>query len=513
MTPHLLKNGTVLIHNDQDHVSAVKTDILVQDSKIIRVAADIPNSGGAATVLDCTDKIIAPGFVDTHHHLWQTQLRGRHSNQTLLQYFIPGNFASFCYQPDDVFWGQLGGALEAIDGGITTVVDHSHVNHSPAHTYAAVRATVASGIRSIYGYCPISRAESLQPFKRIWDFFPPWVMDTFDKLTTINPLANGRVMLGFAFDGLFLPKEILQPVFQKVMDAGAQVFTTHDTAGPMMGNAPSKLTTLRSLGLLSPKLRTIISHANDIPSESAPEMAANNVFISNTPSSELQMGNGKAHNPIPVAFSDPALSPFTSIGIDCQTISSGFIPSQLRELLGAARIFRHYEDYKHNKWHRSLSPTQPGAGFPSVEQAFNVATIGGARAVGLADKLGRIKKGYCADLVIWDGCSPNMVAGADENPVGSVVLHSSVRDVFGVVIDGKIRKWEGQLQDVDTSEGSTAPLTEYALPESGVLSWSRISQEIRKSRKRIVKQLESVDFKAGEDVLIKEFHMNAEGMV
>ena len=366
----------------------------------------------------------------------------------------------------------------------------------------------------MYGYCPTPRAKSLQPLELDYsNVLAPWVMDTFDKLAAANPLGDGRVMLGFAFDGLFLPKEVLQPMFKKVADAGAQVYTVHDTVGPMGGNAPSKLETLKDLGLLNPKLRTIISHANAIPSESASELAANNVFISNTPSSELQMGMGKPGDPVPVAFSDPALSPFTSIGVDCQTIGSAFVPSQLRELLASARMFRHCEDSKENKWHRSLAPTTPGAGFPSMEQAFNVATIGGARAVGLADKIGRIKEGYAADLVVWDGTSPNMIAGAEENPIGAIILHSSIGDVRGVLVDGRLRKWQGHLKDVDTGDAGSAPLTEYALPDSGLLSWPLIAQKVRESRVGIVKQLEGIDFKAAEDAIVKAFHLNIEGMV
>jgi cytosine/adenosine deaminase-related metal-dependent hydrolase len=73
-------------------------------------------------------KIISPGFVDTHHHLWQTQLKGRHANELLLEYMASGNLQSSNYTREDLYWGQLGGCLEAINAGTTTVVDHSHIN-------------------------------------------------------------------------------------------------------------------------------------------------------------------------------------------------------------------------------------------------------------------------------------------------------------------------------------------------------------------------------------------------
>jgi hypothetical protein len=59
------------------------------------------------------------------------------------------------------------------------------------------------------------------------DLFPDWVMSTLDQLTTEGPFGNGRVQIGFAFDGLFLPKEVVVPLFEKVKSLGIKVITTH----------------------------------------------------------------------------------------------------------------------------------------------------------------------------------------------------------------------------------------------------------------------------------------------
>jgi hypothetical protein len=83
---------------------------------------------------DCTDKIISAGFVDTHHHTWQSLLKGRHANQTLMQYMPEGNFTSSMHSPEDTFWGQLAGCMEMIDCGTTSVVDFSHINYSAEHS-------------------------------------------------------------------------------------------------------------------------------------------------------------------------------------------------------------------------------------------------------------------------------------------------------------------------------------------------------------------------------------------
>jgi cytosine/adenosine deaminase-related metal-dependent hydrolase len=85
----LLQGGTLLIHGDDDHVESVKTDLLIEGNTIAKIEADIKPSTGTQ-VVDCTDKIISPGFIDTHHHVWQTLQKGRHANELLLDYMALG---------------------------------------------------------------------------------------------------------------------------------------------------------------------------------------------------------------------------------------------------------------------------------------------------------------------------------------------------------------------------------------------------------------------------------------
>ncbi|KAH6611812.1 hypothetical protein C7974DRAFT_445658 [Boeremia exigua] len=83
----LLKNGVVLIHDSQNHVVPTQTDILIEDGTITRIGAQLETASGTE-VVDCTDKVISPSFIDTHHHGWQTQPKGRHANEQLLEYLV-----------------------------------------------------------------------------------------------------------------------------------------------------------------------------------------------------------------------------------------------------------------------------------------------------------------------------------------------------------------------------------------------------------------------------------------
>jgi cytosine/adenosine deaminase-related metal-dependent hydrolase len=85
----LLSNGVVLTHGPDDHVIPRRVDILVKNNIIDTIAPDIKVSDGT-TVIDCTNKILSPGFIDTHHHVWQTLLKGRYGNDLLFDYMLSG---------------------------------------------------------------------------------------------------------------------------------------------------------------------------------------------------------------------------------------------------------------------------------------------------------------------------------------------------------------------------------------------------------------------------------------
>ena len=93
----LLKNGTVLFHEKDDHVTSLReTDVLIEGNIIKKIAPSIYTTS-RTQVIECTGKIISPGFIDTHHHVWQTQLKGRFSDDTLFDYMSKGKYSEYSH--------------------------------------------------------------------------------------------------------------------------------------------------------------------------------------------------------------------------------------------------------------------------------------------------------------------------------------------------------------------------------------------------------------------------------
>ena len=150
MSNRILITRAHVISQDPQQPDGI-ADVLIQDGKIARIGLDI--EPGDADVIDGSGQALLPGFVDTHRHTWQGAIR-----QTGIGWDF-GNYRKFIqntwgpnFTPDDVYVGNLLGAAGALDAGITTLRDESHIQNSPDHTDQAIAGLQASGIRGIFAY-------------------------------------------------------------------------------------------------------------------------------------------------------------------------------------------------------------------------------------------------------------------------------------------------------------------------------------------------------------------------
>ncbi|KAK8073745.1 hypothetical protein PG994_004644 [Apiospora phragmitis] len=488
----LLQAGTLLLHNESNHITPTTADLLIIDSLISRI--DCPVN---TRVVNCRDKIISPGFVDTHRHLWQTQYKGAHDDHGLVPYIPRGNFTATLWSPEDLFWGELAGALESLDAGTTTVVDHSHCNPTPDHPQAAIQALVSSGLRAVYCFTPARRLVSLAPLKVEDDTFSEESLSIYRALAKAGPFGgsgsgsggeDGRVHMAL-LRGPARPGPGPSRQAHHLPRAGRRLTNTGAGRG-----GPTAVQVLHAHGLLGPDV--LLSHATSPHDIDADLYRASGACVSSTPNTELQMGL------FPVALR-PDHYDHASLGVDCHSWGVPGIPGQMRMMLQAARFER-------GDWFASQGLWSRDTGF-AAEQVFNLGTLGGARAAGLQGEVGSLRVGMKADVLVFDTDSPSMLAAAAENPVAAIVLHSNPSDIEMVIVDGVVRKEGGKLCDTHVA---AAPVeAKSAVPPGTTLSWKQVARRVLDSQLSLKTRAQGMDFEANEELLIDMMHLSRETMV
>src|ERR1039458_3478579 len=160
MSDRLLLRGGYVLPMDEELGELPGGDVLIEDGMIAAVEQHLEVQD--AELLDVSGHVVLPGFVDTHRHTWQTPFRGVCADWTLEDYFrgIRMSISPNC-SAEDVYAGNYVGALEALEAGVTTILDFSHCNNTPEHADGAIQGLQDAGIRATfaYGYYPAPTAE------------------------------------------------------------------------------------------------------------------------------------------------------------------------------------------------------------------------------------------------------------------------------------------------------------------------------------------------------------------
>ena len=209
------------------------------------------------------------------------------------------------------------------------------------------------------------------------------------------------------------------------------------------------------------------------------------------------MGHG-----FPVCFQE-GCGDISSLGIDCHSSISSDMATQMRLALQSERARRNEEVLESGKSPRSLTL--------SVQDVFRLGTIQGARALRMEDQLGSLEVGKLADLIIFEGTSPGMICASEQDPVAAIVLHSSIRDIDTVIVDGRVCKRDGKLVPVEISPS----FAEVNVPKQNVV-WGGVAKELVASRQRIedaMAKAEADDFEYMVPATIKMFGVDPDRFV
>ncbi|MEU8845747.1 amidohydrolase family protein [Streptomyces sp. NPDC048564] len=402
-------------------------DVLIEDGRITAVEPDI---SADAEVLDMTGRIVIPGFVDTHRHTWEASIRNVAPDATLDDYFVDilDSFAPL-YTPEDVYAANLAGSLECLNAGITTLVDWSHINNTPAHPDAAIQALTESGIRAQYAYG--SANTSLADY-----WFDSKIAIPGDDVRRIRSAYfssdDGLLTMGLATRGPgFCTNDVVTAEWALARELGIPI-TVHVAMGRLAGRF-GMVKQLQGLGLLGPD--TTYVHCCYFSEEEWQLVADSGGTVSIAPQVEEQMGHGWP--PVMKAI-EYGLRP--SLSIDVVTTVPGDMFTQIRAAFGAERARVNADCWKAN-----LPVPQT---MLTARQMLEIATRNGAHVAGVEDRTGSLTPGKRADVVAIDATALNVAPVHDA--AAAVTLSADVSNVDTVIVDGVIHKRAGRLvADVD----------------------------------------------------------------
>lgn len=436
----LLQGGTVICM-DAGHRVLEGADVLIEGETIaaIGVGLDVPEG---TFIIDARGGIVMPGMIDTHRHLWQTAMRGYGADWTLTQYFVWYYLEwGKHFRPDDIYAGNLLGLIEAIDAGVTTTVDWSHGLQSVAHGEAALQAMRDLPGRSVLAYGNIQQG--------------PWEWSTSPEFRAFAQRAidaqSDRFQFQMAFDVPGDPAFPEKAAFEVARELGIPV-TTH--AGVWGATNDEGIRLMYENGFMTD--RTVYVHAASLSPDSYHRIAATGGSVSVSTESEESAGQG-----YPTTYRLRQYGIPGSLSNDTSVWWSGDLFSAMRATLGADRAMEHLVAHEKGETvtHAALR----------AEHVVEMATIGGARAIGRDADLGSLEVGKRADVVlVKNDRSPAMFPIL--NPYGHLAFQAQRADVHTVVVDGAIVKYENELVDIDLGSArakidSTVALLEGILGE------------------------------------------------
>ena len=416
----LIKGGAVLSMDDGVGNFAVG-DVLLDGRKIVEVGAkvDAPD----AAIIDASGKVVMPGFVDTHHHQFETALRSQLANGILVNDGRPSNASNYydtilqgfsqVYRPEDVYINELFGGISQLDAGVTTVMDVSQIHHSPEHSDAAIEGLRDAGRRGVFGYFEGwgDRTKYPQDAARIAEQY----FSSSDQLTTM--VMGGEIYLPGYEAAWKIGRDLGLPLALHVVGTfGMQ--PTFDELG--------------AAGVFGED--NIFIHMTGMSEEGWKYAADAGAHISLAVPIEMHMRHGTP--PIQKAI-DLGMSMSLSTDVEC-TMTADFF-TQMRGLITLQRMFAN---------EKALS----GQDYPELMhcmEAIRHATMGGAEGLKLDHKIGSLTPGKDADIILLDAEAIN-VAPLNNVP-GAVVTLMERNNVDTVLVAGEIRKWKGALVGFDVA--------------------------------------------------------------
>ena len=391
-------------------------DLHIKNGEIVAVGKAIKAPGAA--VLDGRRMIVLPGLVETHWHMWNTLLRSFAGEKADQGYFPTAATFGQAMTPDDMYHGTRLAAAEALNCGMTTVHNYCHNLRSRAHGEADVRALREAGLRARWSYgwpqgLPDTQAcnlADLQALHRDW-----------------ASLSNdGLITLGFAWRGMFRNTALPPEVYRSEFDTARRLQLPISLHVGSREDATGQIAALAKENLLGKDVQAI--HALSVTPAEIQMLAKSGAPVSVSPGTELRIGYGFTK-----------ISEFLDAGVPLGVSVDTTALSGDANLFGILKMVRNIENAKA---HDEFKMT--------ARRVLELGTIEGARSLGIDNRVGSLKPGKRADVIMIATNQLNM--GVFTDPAHMLVESTQPENVDTVIVDGRILKRGGKLTSIDTDQ-------------------------------------------------------------
>ena len=439
----LIRGGHVL-SVDPKIGNFAKGDVLIDGSKILAIGAQI--DAPDAAVIDATGHVVMPGFIDTHHHQFETALRSILADAILVNDGRPESAANYyewmlqkfsvLYRPEDVYISELFGSISQIDAGVTTVMDVSQIHHSPEHSDAAIQALRDAGRRAVFGY-----------FEG-WGEKAQYPSDA--RRIKAQHFASEDQLLS-----MVMGAEIYLPGYEAAWATGRELnipLAMHIVG--TFGMAPT-FDKLAADGQFGPDC--IFIHMTGMSDMAWQKAADAGAHVSLSVPIEMQMRHG---NPPVQKCRDLGITASLSSDVECTMTADPF--TQMRSTITLQRMLANDLALRGEDYPKLMSAVE----------VIEMATMGGAKGLKLDHKTGSLTPGKEADIVLLDATALN-VAPLNHVP-GAVVTLMERSNVSTVLCAGQVRKWQGSMLGHDIAKLRT----ELEASRDYLLDKARVPQDL-----------------------------------
>ncbi len=419
----LIKGATIITLDPQNRI--FEGDVLIEEGRI----ASLDPAPGARTgqvageTIEARGRVLLPGFVQTHIHLCQTLFRGAADDLALIDWLRQRVWPmEAAHTPESLYASARLGIAELIRGGTTCALTMETVNH----TEAVFRAVEESGFRATVGKCMMDKGDDVPDALR--EETSNSIAESLELLERWHGRADGRIRYCFAPRfAVSCTRELLEQVARLSREHQVLVHTHAsenqvEIAMVERETGRRNVEYLREVGLAAPHV--VLAHCiwlNDAEMEILRETETK---VAHCPSSNLKLASGLARI---TEMLERGIS--VSLGADgapCNNRLDMFTEMRLAALIQKVRC-------------------GPQA-LPALA-ALRLATIEGARALGLGDQIGSIEAGKRADLQLLN--LNRLHTTPQPDLISTIVYAAAASDVEMVIIDGRIVMRQGQLLTLD----------------------------------------------------------------